>query len=178
LRIEGSNCTEGKLLGTKGNTPDFWKSHKNDPEAREGYSAYQSYWEFEHGFDIRGGKNITLEDCEVYAVWGDGYYIGGNTQISDGIKIINCTIEWNGRQGLAVANSAQNILIDNLTVVKSRRSGIDLEPHSSNGFVRNVEIKNSTIECQLTPFAAGGSGDVSNIYIHHNNIPVPGILFS
>ncbi len=168
LRIEGSNYTEGKLLGTEGNTPDFWKSKSNDSEAWNGYAAYQSYWEFEHGFDILGSKNITLEDCEVFGVWGDGYYIGAHSQISDGVKIINSSVEWNGRQGLAVANSAQNILIDNLTVVKSRRSGIDLEPHSTNGFVRNVEIRNSNIECQLTPFAAGGSGDVSNIYIHHN----------
>ena len=168
IRIEGSNTTEGKLIGTKPeHTPDFWKGGADDG-ASTGFPAYRSYWEFEHGFDIINSKNITIEDSSVFGVWGDGIYIGqSTTNPSEDIVLRNLHLKFTGRQGIAVSD-ARKILIDSVWIEKGRRSGIDLEPFHDEGFANEVEVANSIIDVQLTPFAAGGKGDVSDIYIHNN----------
>lgn len=168
IRIEGSNILEGKKLGsTPELTPEFWKGGK-DGGSSEGFPAYQPYWEFEHAFDIINSQNITIEDCSVLGVWGDGVYLGQSiTKPSENIILKNLHLKFTGRQGIAVSD-ARKILIDNVWIDKGRRSGIDLEPFHDAGFANDVEIRNSKIDVQLTPFAAGGKGDVSNIYIHNN----------
>lgn len=155
LRIEGSNDVEGRL-------------RPFDSKAPEGYSAYQDYLEFEHAFDVKGGVNVTLKDCHAFGVWGDGFYVGARKQWSDDVKILNCSTEWNGRQGIAVANSAKDILIDGFRGKKVRRTFIDLEPHSKEGVIDGVVIRNSEGECHLTPFAAGGRGTINNVLIENN----------
>lgn len=166
--IEGSNVIEGKLLGTAPETtPGFWKGGP-DNGSKKGFPGYRSYWEFEHGFDIINSQNITIENSKVYGVWGDGVYIGqSTTNPSENIILRNLHLKFTGRQGIAVSD-ARKILIDSVRIEKGRRSGIDLEPFHDGGFANEVEISNSRIEVQLTPFAAGGRGDVSDIYIHNN----------
>ena len=168
VRIEGSNTVEGRLLGSAPEfTPSFWKGGK-DEDSYKDFPAYRAYWEFEHGFDILNSQNITLEDCSVFGVWGDGVYIGQSiTNPSENVVLRNLHLKFVGRQGVAVSD-ARNILIDNIWVDKGRRSGVDLEPFHDAGFANGVEVKNSKIDVQLTPFAAGGKGDVSDINIHNN----------
>ncbi|UJH91038.1 right-handed parallel beta-helix repeat-containing protein [Antarcticibacterium sp. 1MA-6-2] len=168
IRIEGSNTIEGKVLGSSSEfTPDFWEGGK-DSGSKSGFPAYQSYWEFEHAFDIINSQNITIEDSSVYGVWGDGVYIGqSTTNPSENIILRNLHLKFTGLQGIAVSD-ARKIIIDKVWIDKGRRSGIDLEPFHDEGFANDVEVRNSKIDVQLTPFAAGGRGDVSNIYIHNN----------
>lgn len=168
IRIEGSNTIEGRQLSSSPEfTPDFWKGGK-DSGSKKGFPAYQSYWEFEHAFDIINSQNITIEDSSVFGVWGDGVYIGqSTTNPSENIILKNLHLKFTGRQGIAVSD-ARKILIENVWIEKGRRSGIDLEPFHDEGFANNVEVSNSKIDVQLTPFAAGGRGDVSDIYIHDN----------
>lgn len=168
IRIEGSNKIEGVEIGTTAeNTPDFWLGGPDESVA-EGFPAYRPYWELEHAFNIINSQNITIENSEVFGVWGDGVYIGQSvTNPSDNITLRNMHIRFVGRQGVGVSD-ARNILIDNIWVDKGRRSGIDLEPFHSDGFATDVEVRNSTIDVHLTAFAAGGRGDVSNVNIHNN----------
>ena len=168
LTVKGSNYTEGQLIGTAPEyTPEFWEGD-NDAPAWPGFPAYRPYWELEHAFDARGNENVIFNECHAEAVWGDGFYIGMLGGIATNAKILNCTGHMIGRQGIAVANDLIGLKIDNFNGTKLRRSGIDLEPHTDAGVILNVEISNCNIECQLTPFAAGGNGDVSNVYMHHN----------
>lgn len=168
VNIEGSNKIEGELLGKKNaSTPEFWKGGP-DKGSKKGFPAYRPYWEFEHGFDIINSQNIIIENSRVFAVWGDGVYIGqSTTNPSENIVLRNLHLKYTGRQGVAVSD-ARKILIDSVHIEKGRRSGIDLEPFHDNGFANEVEVRNSLIEVQLTPFAAGGRGDVSDINIHNN----------
>ncbi len=168
IRIEGSNTIEGRKLGSAPEfTPDFWEGGK-DKGSFKGFPGYRSYWEFEHGFDIINSKNISLENCSVYGVWGDGVYIGQSvTDPSENIELKNLHLKFVGRQGIAVSD-ARKILIDSVWIDKGRRSGIDLEPFHDAGFANEVEVRHSVIDVQLTPFAAGGKGDVSDINIHNN----------
>lgn len=168
IRIEGSNTIEGRKLGSAPEfTPDFWEGGK-DSGSFKGFPGYRSYWEFEHAFDIINSQNIKLEDCSVYGVWGDGVYIGqSTTNPSENIELKNLHLKYIGRQGIAVSD-ARKILIDSVWIDKGRRSGIDLEPFHDAGFANEVEVRNSVIDVQLTPFAAGGKGDVSDIHIQNN----------
>ncbi|PRY10584.1 hypothetical protein CLV24_1133 [Pontibacter ummariensis] len=168
IRVEGSNTIDGRVIGTTPTlTPSFWQGGE-DNGALHGSPAYRSYWELEHAFDIRGCKNITLEDCFVFGVWGDGVYVGGTTSPSENIVLRNLHLRFTGRQGIGVANSVDGLLIDKVWVDKGRRASIDLEPHNHQGFVRNVKIQNCRLEAVMVAIAAAGRGDVSNIYIHNN----------
>lgn len=177
VRIEGSNTIEGKLIGTTPKlTPDFWKGGK-DNGSISGSPAYKSYWELEHAFDILGSKNITIQNCEVFGVWGDGVYVG-ETHVFDGekyvgnpsrnIKILNNHFKFTGRQGFAAANSVDGLLIENNWFDLGRRASIDFEPHTKHGFVRNATVRNNKLHAVQVPIAALGNGDVSNIKILYN----------
>jgi hypothetical protein len=168
IRVEGSNYTEGPLLGSsQEHTPGFWPLGKSNPKDTDGFPAYVPYWELEHAFDLRGCKNVVLENLSTFGTWGDGVYIGGKPA-SENIRILNCHLKWAGRQGIAMANHCRNILIDGVRIDNAKRSAIDMEPHTSDGIVQGVEIRNSALFGFLNAVAAGGRGDVSDVYIHDN----------
>lgn len=167
LRIEGSNYTEGLLLGTAPeHTPAFWTPDHKGNGSLKGYPAYVSHWEFEHGFDLRRSRNITLNDCEVDSVWGDGFYVSG------GEKYVfnDCKVRFNGRMAFAT-NGGSDMLIDGLYVDHSRMSGVDFENDHPDSVIEFVEVRNSKFDgVQLVGIPALGTGDVSNINIHHNDL--------
>lgn len=73
-------------------------------------------WGF--GIDIRGGKNILLENLEIYNMTGDSIIMGGkDTYLSSGgilpedITISDCRLHDNRRQGISVMG-VENLLIE------------------------------------------------------------------
>lgn len=172
IRVEGSNYTEGRKLAA--GTPPFWQGGPDNGSAA-GFPGYRGSWEFEHAFDITDSKNITIEDCEVDSVWGDGVYIGNHPSVgSDNIILRNLNLRFTGRQGIGASN-CRNVLIENVTVDHGRRAAIDLEPFSDNSFVTDVEIKNCNMHPLQSHFAMGGRGDVSRINIHDNIVNGAGL---
>lgn len=186
--IEGSNYTEGRLLGTAPeHTPHFWyetnvrevekdspwkyKTDENgnripgkpDNDAPSGFGAYHEAWEREHGIEISNSENIHIIEPVIKCVWGDGIYIGGG--LSKNITITKPYILMNGRQGICAANNVDGLTITDFTIEYSRRAIIDLEPDSKNGFVRNVKILGGKGNSRLAAYASGGRGDVSNVEI-------------
>lgn len=167
LRVEGSNYTEGKILVA--GTPVFWEGGA-DNGSQPGFPGYRASWELEHAFDVTDSQNITIEDCSVDSVWGDGVYVGNSPKSgSNGVTLRRLHLRWTGRQGVGAAN-CRNVLMDGITVDHGRRAAIDLEPFSDSGFVTDVEICNCTLHPLQTQFAAFGRGDVSRINIHDNTL--------
>lgn len=156
LRVEGENL--------------FWDQQSlTNPSDDHNYGTYFSPWEFEHGFAIHGGSNITAENLQARGIWGDGFYSQGN---ANGLLLKNFRVSYNGRQGVAFSQS-QNIVAENVQILNTRRSGFDLEPNS-NWVVKNVLIKNSYIRGYHIAFASGGIGPVDQITIQNNKIAGPG----
>ena len=142
-------------------------------DQRSGFGSYDRRYEFEHAFAFEGCRNVLLQDVRADAIWGDGLYLGPLAgDPSDGVRVLGFDVDRNGRQGVALSG-AQNVLLDDVRVLHGRRAGFDLEPPP--GWVRNVEISNSYTNTIGLAFAAGGRGDVSNIYIHHNTIDGPSV---
>ncbi len=171
LKISGSNTIRGRDLAP--GAPVFWKGEKDNGSLGNA-PGYQPYWEFEHGISIHNGNNFLIENVEINGMWGDGIYLGNTpTAPTTNVAIRHSFIQNTGRQAIALCN-AQYILIDSVTTSLGRRAAIDLEPYSSDGFVTDVEIRNSSFQTAMTFIAALGKGDVSNIYIHHNDYTTSG----
>jgi hypothetical protein len=143
-------------------------------------AAYNQAYEFESGFDIEGDTNVTMTNDSTDGTWGDGATLTGRNQYTGyttaNVAINNLTVNKNGRQGLAITQ-ANHVTIDNLDIVFSRRSAVDMEPNLSDNVVDMIEIKNSTLGSLLGSFSAEGEGRVNNINLHDNTLLAPGVPF-
>lgn len=113
--------------------------------------------EWGYGIDIRGSRNITIENAFISNCWGDGICISSNTNRytqkiklfpTENVKIINTILDYNRRNGITIASGVENLLIDNLYVSNTfgtlPKAGIDIEPDNSKGKLDNIKIKNSS----------------------------------
>lgn len=143
----------------------------NDYRDAQGYTSWTydgGKYEGEHGFVTLGGSNITIEDCQIDSVFGDGVAANNaSSQATVGITVRRVTTTSNGRHGFST-QSAHNVLIDGLRVVKGGSNGISFEPNATHETVENVEVKNSTIDTRVVALAHMGSRSSSNIWIHDN----------
>jgi hypothetical protein len=139
----------------------------DDPAHYPGYGSYHECFEFDHAFSFSGVTGIVVEDISVDAVYGDGVYLGGRN-LNRNARISRLTIDRNGRQGIGLAY-VDGLLIENVTLLHSRRSGVDFEPNPG-GVVQNVEVRGMFIHSRLIPFAGGGRSMAANIFIHNNVI--------
>ena len=142
-------------------------------DQRPGFGSYLWNHEFEHGFAFHECAGIVVEDCSTYGTYGDGLYLGNEAPTTN-VRVSGLVVEYNGRQGVALSN-CEGVLLENVQIRNTRRAGFDLEPALSSWRVRDVEIRNSSINGYHVAFAAGGDGDVSGIHIHHNTVAGPGV---
>jgi hypothetical protein len=161
LSIEGTNTGEaygGSILDARGDA-------RNIECVNPGFGCYCIGLEFEHGFSFIASSRVRLEASRVDAVWGDGVYVGEGQDVA----IIDVEVDRNGRQGIAIVG-ATGVLIDGARILHSRRGGVDLEPDAPRHRISGVEIRNTQIRSHLLAFPAGGNGEVSDVFIHHNTI--------
>jgi hypothetical protein len=164
FRIERSNAISLEQINVR--------SNNHTPAHKPGRPEYDWKWEFEHFVRLQDVKDFTIRDCKAQFIWGDGVYISGNE--TENIKIIDLTVDWNGRQAIAIAEG-KNILIDGLKVLNSRRGGVDLEAPLKRQNTDGVVVKNSFINAHLQAFPMAGSGRVDNVLIQNNEHNASGI---
>ena len=175
ITLKGSNYTRGDSL--KNGQPIFWHG-KADRQGRSGAPGYRAAWEFEHGIAVHGCDSITIDNANISAVWGDAVYLGNYPSAPTTRAIVrNSYFEKIGRQGVALCNT-DSTLIENITLRFGRRSAIDFEPYNSEGFVRNVVVRNCDLKTQLTVIASAGNGDVSGVKIIGNKYHTTGHFIS
>ena len=98
-----------------------------------------------HGIGVKGGRNISVNNCMSYENNGYGVIIDYNTRLT---KITNNTITENALGGVAVLNDYYfyNITIDNNYIYANQGHGIDLIPnHTSTKTVSDILIQNNQI---------------------------------
>ncbi|MDQ3931833.1 MAG: hypothetical protein M3252_03215 [Actinomycetota bacterium] len=181
LRVEGTNTgfetlprLRGLLPGGRGAIDSKGREeHISCEEDEAGYGCFSKTFAFEHGWHFGEVNDVTLEHAIVDAVWGDGVYVGRDLNSPVGsrdVRIIDVSIDRNGRQGVAIGR-ASGVLLDSIRVLHSHRSAVDLEPTSESGSaIERVEVRNSEFRSRLRALAALGRGGVNDVYYHHNRI--------
>lgn len=115
-----------------------------------------------HGIELWESKNVTISGTHISYMPGDGIYLGGGdgsnssdlTKANEFVVIENCVCRYNGRQGISVASSINELLIDNcefsytgvgnvITAQNGPWAGIDIEPTVSIGLLKNIIIRNT-----------------------------------
>lgn len=123
------------------------------------------------GIAISGSNNITIKNCDISKMWGDGIVLGGYQGVGNSnIKIFETVSRDNARQGLSIT-FGEDITIKNCkfndTDVLLPSCGIDIEPNEGE-YVRNILMDN--VECDnnregLSVFAY--SADCENIKLQN-----------
>ncbi|HEX9123116.1 MAG TPA: right-handed parallel beta-helix repeat-containing protein [Actinomycetota bacterium] len=99
-------------------------------------------------------------------------YIGADADLhpSRNIQVLNSTFDRNGRQGISVTG-AEHVLIKNNTIADVRMCVIDLEPMSTDWYVKDVEIVRNTLgPRRITVLSAATQGDVDNVTLSDNTV--------
>lgn len=137
--------------------------------ARDG--AYDPDYEFQHGFQIRGGARITLTGCSSYDTHGDALQVSG--QASD-VLVSGCHFERTGRQGLSLTDCTRLTVSDSY-IGDTARAGCDIEPPVPDWTVQDVVLeRNVWGPTKLHLFSAGGKGpNVRNVQFLANQMPTP-----
>ena len=126
----------------------------------------------EWGMGIRIGpevKRITIMGVTTKDMWGDGFYVGGATDVA----FCSVVADHNRRQGLSIVN-AKRLLVTN-SVFKNTRgtrpsAGIDIEPNKPDQRAVNIRIENSKFIHNAGGgiMIAGKRGHVANVKILNN----------
>ena len=90
--------------------------------------------QWEHGIEIDGGSNITLNSPKTRDTRGDGIYVGfqsGKTQPPTGVVINNPNVERSARNGIAPVAGEVSIIGGH--IYNSGLHGVDFEPNNDQG---------------------------------------------
>jgi hypothetical protein len=180
LTFEGNGAT----LRSNGNSTEtgalFWLSVGNRDISIRNFSlvgtstspgSYVAGKEGAHGI-IAGGLNIDVANVSVSAVWGDCFYVGGNS--TNGVRFHDSTCHSNGRNGVTIT-AGSGVIIERITFVKVGYCTFDIEPTGSGAIANNITFRNNTAHWTSGPyggafFAVDGGHTGSAI----NNITVTG----
>lgn len=120
-------------------------------------------WGF--GVAVWGGRNVTIEDTEVFDCYGDGIYIGVSDrgQMPQNIRVRRCRLHHNRRMGLTVAGAldvtVEDCVIEHISGTPPS-AGIDLEPDTLEHLNRRIRlIRNQITDCEMA-IAISHSDDV------------------
>ena len=138
-------------------------------------------WGF--GIDIRGSKNVVINNVQIKEVTGDGIILGEytNGEYAENVKIRNCKITDCRRQGISIV-CAENVHvseneIDNIKGTTPQCS-IDVEPYYPLQHVKNVVIENNIFYNNESGIAVSFSGDSKDIFVLNNEMENVGIACS
>lgn len=152
VSVENVHIKGGKIRGIKykPNHPDYdgeGKVDMTDAELDEfckktfGLTKFGS--EFGTGINFHGGRNITIEQMEIFDCWGDSIFVGyANNCDSQNVKIVNCVLHDSRRQGVSIGGG-DNVIIEGCEIYNisgaAPQSGIDIEPDGT-GNATNITI--------------------------------------
>lgn len=148
------------------------------PDAGAQRSSYHPGKAFQHGFAIQGTRGLLLERVQVYDVYGDFVYVGGELGGDGGwardVRVTRSTFEGSGRQGIAVVKG-ERITIDRNRIGGVGLSLFDLEPNRGTGGAIDIRIlRNRTGAVRHFWLASKGVGlNVGDVLVKGNTAVVP-----
>ena len=128
--------------------------------------TYRPEFEGQAGFVVSRSRRVTLDGVTARATYGDGEYVTGG---SVDVTVRQCTLDHNGRQGVAVVDG-DNVTVEDCTIRATGRSVIDLEP--AHGLVRTVHVRNNRVDGYVNfLLAAVGAGTgVQDVWLENNRV--------
>lgn len=120
-------------LDTTSQTPRFIKA------------GYSRFYESQHGLEIRGSKNVTVNSGRVYGVSGDGVYLDKSVSgvYTENVSLNNLNIECTGRSSISNVGSL-NTRATGGTYKKSGLWIFNIEPYNTNK-VYDYNVSNVTV---------------------------------
>lgn len=101
------------------------------------------------GVKMIGSSNVIIKYTKANDCWGDGFYIGGNSNqdYCENVQLISVSADNNRRQGISLI-SGRNIDIINAVLTNtngtSPAAGLDIEPNRVSQILDNINITNLT----------------------------------
>jgi len=126
--------------------------------------TYDSKLEAQHGFNIAGDTNLTLDHVSAHHVWGDTVYVGGsgNNTPATNILVENSDFGDSSRMGWTVT-LATHVTFKNSVVTMARRSLIDLEANFPAARIQYVSFIGNQVGpsgfCTLSNYGANAIED-------------------
>jgi hypothetical protein len=120
--------------------------------------------EAQHGFNVRGGEDIIIENCDIHHIYGDTVYSSSSSGLVKRMKIRDNYLHHTGRQGLALTG-CQDVLITGNTIEEIRRGIFDIEPNGTSGAVYRLKFANNTVGSHRLQFLPSGGGPAYLEYI-------------
>lgn len=145
-----------------------------------------------HGMYTENGKNIVIDNLELYGVGAHGILIGH----SDNCTIQYCKFSWIGgsihsmdsswrKMGTRWGNAVEAWNCDNHRILYCHAEQVYdscFTVQTQGGDIRNVEVANCLVDFSYTPFEYWinnpNGGLFENIYLHNNYTVYPGFGFS
>lgn len=124
-------------------------------------SNYLKALAFEHAISNIYSSDLVYKNISVKNVWGDGLEF----KYCKNIDLENILTDGTNRQGISASNGVENLRIKNFKAYNGIRASLDLEPENVKALIDGVELSNSYLSNHI---AAGGSGLINNVNIHHN----------
>ena len=147
------------------------------------YDTRKSTHEWGFGIDIRGSKQIEINNIQIEKTTGDGIIVGDyiNGRLSQNVKILNCNISDCRRQGISIV-CGENIEVEQNEIHDINgtepQAGIDIEPYPNLQKVNNVRITENILYNFASGRAIAFLGDSQEIVIENNDIRSGGIISS
>jgi hypothetical protein len=128
--------------------------------------TFKAGLEGQAGFVVSASSNVTLDHVTARATYGDGVYVIGH---STGVKVQSCTLDHNGRQGVAIVDGV-DVTVQQCTIESPGRSAVDLEP--ARGAARSVHVQDNQVSnAQNFLLAASGAGsNVGDVWLERNHV--------
>lgn len=187
LTIEGHRSTLFALTDGAGGAPPFYNYRAHWPRLREhveirdservtvhdlivegpnGDGTFRPELEGQAGFVVSRSRNVILDGVTAHGTYGDGVYVVGG---SVNVTVRRCTLDHNGRQGVAIVDG-DNVTVEDCTIRATGRSVIDLEP--AHGLVRTVHVRKNRVDGYVNfLLAAVGAGTgVQDVWLEDNQV--------
>lgn len=122
--------------------------------------------EAQAGFVVVRSRKVVLDGISAKSTYGDGVYIVGK---SEDVTIQNCTMDHNGRQGVAIVAGLRTT-IENCSFRATARSVIDLEP--AYGLVKTVHVQRNRVDGYVNFLlaAVGAGANVEDVWLEQNRV--------
>lgn len=125
------------------------------------------------GIRVAGSNNINIENLEIFGMTGDGIYITNGNSNSNTIKIKNCLIYNNRRQGISIISGEKiEICYNEIYKIKGTnpQSGVDLEANNELQKIDQVDIHNNNFYDFGLDVAIKLHSQIYNVKIRENTI--------
>jgi hypothetical protein len=146
-------------------------------------AGFRDALQWQHAFDFRGVRGVTLEHVRASGVYGDGVYIGLGDAApkawTSTVRIRDMRIGGAGRMGVVVV-AGRDVLVENSSLSGIGLTPLIIEPNGLGDGAEDVTFRRNRVSGPLTRgfFATLGKGPVRGVRVQDNTLTGAGMHMS